>query len=42
MRSVISSAKASKILGWTPLVTFEEGLKQTVEFFKIKNEKFSN
>ena len=34
MRSVISSAKASKILGWTPLVTFEEGLKQTVEFFK--------
>lgn len=36
MRSVISSKKIHTMLGWTPSVSMEEGLKQTVEFFKSK------
>lgn len=36
MRSVISSKKIHEKLGWTPTVTLEEGLKKTVEFFKLK------
>ena len=36
-RSVISSKKAEKILGWTPKNNFMDGLIKTVEFFK--NEK---
>ncbi|MFA6542028.1 MAG: NAD-dependent epimerase/dehydratase family protein [Bacteroidota bacterium] len=36
MRSVISSKKIHEMLGWTPMVTLEDGLKTTVEFFKSK------
>jgi len=36
MRSVISSKKIHEQLGWTPMVSLEEGLKRTVEFFKSK------
>ncbi|HLP16390.1 MAG TPA: NAD-dependent epimerase/dehydratase family protein [Bacteroidota bacterium] len=36
MRSVITSRKAKEILGWEPTVSIEEGLRQTVEFFKNK------
>jgi UDP-glucose 4-epimerase len=32
-RSSLSYAKAKEILGWEPEVSFDEGLKRTVEFF---------
>jgi len=35
-RSVLSIAKAKQALGWCPQIELEEGLKKTVEFFKIK------
>lgn len=34
MRSVLTSAKIQKTLGWKPEVTLEEGLRRTVEFFR--------
>lgn len=34
LRSVIDHSKAKKILGWSPTVTLEEGLKRTVDFFR--------
>jgi nucleoside-diphosphate-sugar epimerase len=27
-------AKARKLLGWAPTVSLEEGLKQTIEYFR--------
>ncbi len=36
MRSVISSKKIHAMLGWTPAIPLEEGLRRTVEFFKSK------
>lgn len=33
-RSVIDFNKANKILGWSPRISIEEGLKNTVEYFK--------
>lgn len=36
MRSVISSKKIYEALGWQPTVKLEDGLKQTMEFFKNK------
>jgi UDP-glucose 4-epimerase len=36
MRSVISSAKISKELGWAPQIGLSEGLRQTAEYFKRK------
>lgn len=32
-RSVIDGAKAKKVFGWTPKVLFNEGLRETVEYF---------
>ena len=37
-RSVISAEKAQSVLGWTPSVSLENGIKQTVEFFKQKKQ----
>lgn len=34
-------SKAKKILGWEPKVNLEEGLKKTVEYFKLKMERES-
>ncbi len=34
LRSVLNNEKAKKLLGWTPQVDLEEGLRQTVEFFR--------
>lgn len=36
MRSVISSKKIYETLGWQPTIPLDDGLKQTVEFFKSK------
>lgn len=36
LRSVLSSAKIQKELGWKPLVSMEEGLQRTVEYFRMK------
>ncbi|SQG63886.1 dTDP-glucose 4-epimerase [Corynebacterium renale] len=33
-RSALSYAKAEKMLGWTPQVAIEDGVKKTVEFFR--------
>lgn len=33
-RSALWYAKAEKMLGWTPQVTIEDGVKRTVEFFR--------
>ncbi|MCR4256865.1 MAG: GDP-mannose 4,6-dehydratase, partial [Candidatus Uhrbacteria bacterium] len=38
-RYAIDSTKAKNELGWEPTRTFEEGLKETVEWFK-KNERW--
>lgn len=36
-RSVIDNRKAGEVLGWKPKVALEQGLRETVEFFKGKN-----
>ncbi len=36
MRSVISHAKAHQVLGWSPKVNLEQGLQETVRYFKEK------
>lgn len=35
-RSVVSNHRAAEVLGWTPEVTLEEGLRRTVEFFRSR------
>lgn len=35
LRSVLSSAKIARELGWQPLVTLQEGLQRTVEYFRM-------
>ena len=35
-RSVIDSALAGRVLGWRPQVSLEEGLRQTVAFFRAR------
>lgn len=35
-RSILSSAKIEKRLGWKPTVSIEEGLQYTVEYFRTK------
>ena len=37
-RYAIDYAKAKETLGWEPLVTFEDGLLQTVEWYKANQE----
>ncbi|NCO83957.1 MAG: UDP-glucose 4-epimerase [Nitrospirae bacterium CG_4_10_14_3_um_filter_44_29] len=37
LRSCLSYRKAQEILGWSPGVSIEEGLRNTVEWFLIKN-----
>lgn len=39
MHSLADISKAEKMLGYKPLVSFEEGLKLTIESFKNKDEK---
>ncbi|MBI5472927.1 MAG: GDP-mannose 4,6-dehydratase [Ignavibacteriae bacterium] len=36
LRSVLSSGKIQKQLGWKPTVSIEEGLQRTVEYFRAK------
>ncbi len=36
LRSVIDHSKAKKILGWEPTIMLDEGLRRTVEFFRVK------
>jgi UDP-glucose 4-epimerase len=36
MRSVIDHSKAKKLLGWSPSVQLEDGLRLTVQFFKSR------
>lgn len=35
LRSVLNAAKIEKQLGWKPIVTMEDGLKKTVEYFRM-------
>lgn len=35
-RSVVANHHAAEVLGWTPEVTLEEGLRRTVEFFRAR------
>jgi len=37
LRSVLDNKKANELLNWQPTVKLEDGLKNTVEFFKNKN-----
>jgi len=36
MRSVIDSSRAQRLLGWTPRVTLMDGLRRTVEHFRLE------
>ena len=35
-RSVVANGRASEVLGWKPEMPLEEGLRQTVEFFRAR------
>jgi UDP-glucose 4-epimerase len=39
MRSVLTAEKAFKLCGWKPTVTLEQGLAETVAFFKTRASK---
>ncbi|MFA6269266.1 MAG: GDP-mannose 4,6-dehydratase [archaeon] len=39
-RMYADSSKAKKLLGWTPKVSFDEGLKKTIEWFKDYADEF--
>lgn len=41
LRSVLDATKTKKVLGWTPSVTLEEGLRRTVEFFRNEQKNVS-
>ncbi len=41
LRYAIDSSKIQKELGWTPSLSFEEGLEKTVEWY-LQNEKWMN
>ncbi len=36
----VDASKAKEILGWTPKISMEEGLKRTVEFYKNRKEEY--
>lgn len=36
LRSVLSYAKAKKLLGWEPQISLEQGLRETVDFFRME------
>lgn len=38
LRSVLSCEKAGQILSWVPSTSLEEGLKETVDFFRLIND----
>lgn len=38
-RSVISHAKIKKMLGWSPMVSLEEGIAQTAKYFQERGSK---
>lgn len=35
----VSSEKAKKILGWSPEITFNEGIKELIEYYKIPSKR---
>jgi UDP-glucose 4-epimerase len=37
-RSVLNYSKIKNILGWEPMVSLEDGLERTVQFFRAKNQ----
>jgi UDP-glucose 4-epimerase len=39
LRSVLQNKKAQKVFDWSPSVSLEDGLRQTVEFFKSRHKK---
>jgi UDP-glucose 4-epimerase len=39
MRSVVAIDRAREVLGWRPEVTLEEGLRRTVEFFRMRGSE---
>lgn len=41
-RLMACNKKAQKILGWKPLYSFEDGLKETVEWFKLNQAKYKH
>ena len=34
----IDSSKAKTELGWTPLISFEEGVESTIEWYRLNNK----
>jgi dTDP-glucose 4,6-dehydratase len=42
LRYAIDHTKISRELGWQPLVTFEEGLKRTVQWYKANQSWWEN
>ena len=37
-RSVLAWSRAREVLGWSPMIGLEEGLRQTVEFFRFRQQ----
>ena len=42
MRYAIDANKINKELGWSPSVTFEEGLEQTIDWYLENSEWLNN
>jgi UDP-glucose 4-epimerase len=39
-RSVLTWERAAQVLNWRPTVTLEEGLRQTVAYFRARNDRY--